>query len=170
MHCCCTRHVCITVFYDASSQKSWGRYLEASPSSREDVGLTWKRLSVNDRVNRMYYDTRSSTARQKRVASKLIGAGQLNTTRLIRTYGRGNCAARYAASRVVNGFDDWFLPSEDEIEKTYTFMQAADTPIDTLKRFRALPLRRFVPEPSAHLADAQPREGDKVRAPKYSGV
>jgi hypothetical protein len=89
---------------------------------------------VNDRVNRMYYDTRSSTARLKRVASKLIGAGQLNTTRIIRTYGRGNYAARYAASLVVNGFDDWFLPSEDELEKMYTFMQVADTPIDPLKR------------------------------------
>ena len=122
------------VFYDAGSKKFWGRYLEASPSTTEAVGLTWKRLSVNDRVNRMYYDTRSSTARRKRVASKLSGAGQLNTTRIIRTYGRGNYAARYAASLVVNGFDDWFLPSEDELEKMYTFMQTADTPIDPLKR------------------------------------
>ncbi len=122
------------VFYDGGTSRFWGRYLEAAPSSTEAVGLPWKRLSVNDRVNRMYYDTRSSTARLKRVASKLIGAGQLNTTRIIRTYGRGNYAARYAASLVVNGYDDWFLPSEDELEKMYTFMQTANTPIDPLKR------------------------------------
>jgi len=122
------------VFYDAGASWSWGRYLEASPSSTEAVGLPWKRLSINDRVNRMYYNTPSGSARLKRVASKLIGAGQLNTTRILRTYGRGNYAARYAANLVVNGYGDWFLPSEDELEKMYTFMQTANTPLDPLKR------------------------------------
>ncbi len=122
------------VFYDGGPNKPWGRYLEASPSSTEAVGLPWKRLSVNDRRNRLYSDTRTGTARIKRVNSKLIGEGQTNTTRIIRTYGRGNYAARYAASLVVNGFDDWFLPSEDELELMYTFMQTANTPIDPLKR------------------------------------
>lgn len=122
------------VFYDGGPNHSWGRYLEASPSSTEAVGLPWKRLSVNDRQRRLYYDSPLATARLKRVASKLIGAGQLNTTRIIRTYGRGNYAARYAALLVVNGYDDWFLPSEDELEKMYTFMQTADTPLDPLKR------------------------------------
>jgi hypothetical protein len=122
------------VFYDGGPNRVWGRYLEASPSSTEAVGLTWKRLSVNDRIRRIYYDTPTGTARLKRVASKLIGAGKLNTTRIIRTYGKGTYAARYAASLVVNGFDDWFLPSEDELEKMHTFMQTANTPIDPLKR------------------------------------
>ena len=122
------------VFYDAGATRSWGRYLEASPSSTEAVGLPWKRLSVNDRVNRMYYNTPLASARLKRVASKLIGAGQLNTTRILRVYGRGAYAARYAANLEVNGYGDWFLPSEDELEKMYTYMQTANTPLDPLKR------------------------------------
>lgn len=122
------------VFYDAGSTKFWGRYLEASPSTTEAVGLPWKRLSVNDRITRIYRDTPTATARLKRVTSKLIGAGQLNTTRIVRTYGKGNYAARYASLLVVNGYDDWFLPSEDELEKMHTFMQTANVPIDPLKR------------------------------------
>jgi hypothetical protein len=68
------------------------------------------------------------------VAGKLIGKGEANTRRAVRVYGKGSYAARYAASLVVNGKDDWFLPSHDELTLMYTVLQTADTPMDPLKR------------------------------------
>jgi hypothetical protein len=122
------------IFFDAGMQRSWGRYLEASPSTTEAVGLPWKRLSVNDRARPMYVNTSRRTAKLARVWAKKIGMGQANTQRILQVYGRGNYAARYAANLVVNGKDDWFLPSQDELTLMYTFMHKAVPPIDPLKQ------------------------------------
>ena len=64
----------------------------------------------------------------------MIGKGEGNTRRAVKAYGRGSYAARYAASLVVNGKDDWFLPSHDELTLMYTVMQTADVQMDPLKR------------------------------------
>lgn len=122
------------VFFDAGSQRSWGRYLEAAPSATEAVGLPWKRLTVNDRSKPMYVNNSRRTAKLARVWAKRIGMGQRNTTRILQVYGRGNYAARYAANLIVNGEDDWFLPSQDELALLYTFMHKAVPPIDPLKQ------------------------------------
>ena len=122
------------VFFDAGSHQGWGRYLEAAPASSEVIGLTWKKMSINDRRRPLYRDGKGSTARAQRVKSKLIGMGHINTSAIVKNYGSGNYAARYADKLVLNGKDDWFLPSEDELEQMYAVMQTADLPIDPLQK------------------------------------
>ena len=113
------------VFYDAGVHKAWGRYLEAAPVSVEGVGLPWKRLSAVDARTPVYRNTKGKLARIKRVGAKAIGKGQINTRAIVRTYGRGRYAARYADSLVLNGYDDWFLPSKDELNVMYSVLSTA---------------------------------------------
>ena len=119
------------VFYDAGRTYSWGRYLEAAPSSAEVSGKPWKKLSVIDRRRPVYRDTSERTARVARILSKRVGMGELNTQTIVSTYRRGNYAARYAFTLVVNGYDDWFLPSADELDLMYNVLQTARTRMDT---------------------------------------
>lgn len=118
------------VFYDAGVSRNWGRYLEASPKAAETSGLPWKRLSANDRRAPLYVDTPRATARLQRTAAKLIGQGEVNTRRIVKRYGTASYAARYAQQLEFNGFDDWFLPSVDELNEMYKFMHANVTAID----------------------------------------
>lgn len=118
------------VFYDAGSSRSWGRYLEAAPKPTETSGLPWKRLAVNDKLKPLYVNLPSLTAQRQRVNAKAIGQGEINTRRIVKNYRVANYAARYAQVLVVNGFDDWFLPSIDELNEMYKFMHANSVPID----------------------------------------
>lgn len=118
------------IFYDAGSHKSWGRYLEAAPEPTDIAALPWKRLSVNDAMRPLYVNTKAATARVQRINAKVIGMGAINTARIRRNYGIANYAARYVSSLSVNGYDDWFLPSEDELFEMYKFMHANVKPID----------------------------------------
>ena len=62
-----------------------------------------------------------------------IGKGKENTEKLVETLGetaykesgtaateKGEYAAKKCADYAENGFDDWYLPSRDELEKMYT--------------------------------------------------
>ncbi|MBK7709967.1 MAG: DUF1566 domain-containing protein [Bacteroidales bacterium] len=60
--------------------------------------------------NYIYYGT-TSTA---------IGSGQTNTSSLVSILGNGFYAAKFCDDLVLNGFDDWFLPSRDELGLMYT--------------------------------------------------
>ncbi len=120
------------VFFDAGMSHQWGRYLEAAPSSTEAVGLPWHPTGTG--VRTVHQTLPWAKQQPARVAGKLIGKGEANTRRAVRVYGPGSYAARYAASLVINGKDDWFLPSHDELTLMYTVLQTADTPMDPLKR------------------------------------
>lgn len=48
-----------------------------------------------------------------------LGSGQQNTSNILATCSTSNIAARICANLEVNGFDDWYLPSYDELEKLY---------------------------------------------------
>lgn len=120
------------VFFDAGRSLVWGRYLEAAPSSTEAVGLRWHPRGT--RVRTVFQALPWEKQQPERIAAKLIGRGEANTRRAVKVYGRGSYAARYAASLVVNGKDDWFLPSHDELTLMYTVMQTADVQMDPLKR------------------------------------
>ena len=119
------------VFFDAGGKKPWGRYLEAAPAISEVHGLPWKKLSVNDRQRPVYRDTAARTARIARVMSKQIGMGSANTKAIVSTYRKGSYAARYAYDLVLNGFDDWFLPSADELDVMFNVLQTSRQPMDT---------------------------------------
>lgn len=49
-----------------------------------------------------------------------IGSGQANTRSLVDRLGNDFYAAKFCDDLVLNGFDDWFLPSRDELALMYT--------------------------------------------------
>ena len=120
------------VFYDAGEHKTWGRYLEASPVDSEGVGLPWKRLAAIDTKRPIYRDVLKVRAQTQRVLSTQIGMGRINTERIVKIYGRGRYAARYADAMVYNGFDDWFLPSKEELNLMYSVLATASPKIGSL--------------------------------------
>ena len=48
-----------------------------------------------------------------------IGTGQTNTTAIVTIQGTGSYAAQLCNDLIVSGYDDWFLPSKDELNKLY---------------------------------------------------
>ncbi len=122
------------VFYDAGSHQTWGRYLEAAPVEAEGVGFPWKRLTAVDAKKPVYRDSKKILARVQRVLAKAIGMGAINTRAIVKAYGRGHYAARYADTLVWNGYDDWFLPSKNELDEMYRVLGSASPVIGSLAR------------------------------------
>lgn len=50
------------------------------------------------------------------VTSTLVGSGKPNTARLVSVLGYGDYPARFCNDLVLNGYDDWFLPSLQEFD------------------------------------------------------
>ena len=122
------------VFYDAGEHKTWGRYLEAAPVETEGVGLPWKRLTAVDTKRPIYRNVLKVKAQTQRVLATQIGMGKINSDRIVKIYGRGRYAARYADALVFNGFDDWFLPSKDELNVLYSVLGTATPGIGSYAR------------------------------------
>lgn len=81
------------VFYDAGSVQPWGQYMEIT-SGPLDLG-SWGCAGT----------TTLST-------SRAFGAGPANTRNLVEN---GCTAARIADDYSINGVNDWFLPSDEEL-------------------------------------------------------
>ena len=73
--------------------------LIAAPSDYPDP-VSWS--NGNDTVR----TTASATA---------VGTGKANTAALVQQLGVGNYAAYVCDQLVLNGYDDWFLPSQEEL-------------------------------------------------------
>jgi len=48
---------------------------------------------------------------------KAIGTGQANTTAIVTAQGAGSYAAKLCDDLVLGGYSDWYLPSQDELNK-----------------------------------------------------
>ncbi|MFZ9697575.1 MAG: hypothetical protein ACO3C5_08080 [Ilumatobacteraceae bacterium] len=116
------------VFYDAGRSMSWGRYLEVSPKEAEKIGWPWRKPGYSPESDRIY-DEKGEPSRIKRVRSKAVGMGWSNTRAIVNEYGRGKYAARAAWDYTANGYDDWFLPSADELELMYNVLYAVEKPL-----------------------------------------
>lgn len=93
------------VFFDKWNNQGGWRYMEAAPVSTEQ-SLTWGAYGTVVR------DT-----------STTIGAGKSNTEAIVKFLnGRGEYgnAAQYCDSLEYGGYDDWFLPSMDELSQMST--------------------------------------------------
>ncbi len=90
------------VFYDKGSYSDGWRYLEAAPSDQSS-GIQWGG----------YGTTVGGT-------STATGTGAANTAAIVARLGTGSSyAARVCAELVLGGYDDWFLPSRDELNQMY---------------------------------------------------
>jgi TolB-like protein len=97
------------IFYDKGRVTSGWRYLEAAPTETEFMAQ-WG-------------------AYQKNVegTSTSIGTGKRNTEIIVnylRSIGESGKAAQLCDSLVAEGFDDWFLPSKDELDLLYKNLKA----------------------------------------------
>jgi hypothetical protein len=86
------------IFYDKGNNNDGWRYLEAAPSDFPD-SIPW--YNVNYVVTG--------------VTATAIGSGMSNTQKIVNILGSGSYAAKLCDDLTLNGFDDWFLPSLDEL-------------------------------------------------------
>jgi hypothetical protein len=89
------------IFYDQGSVINGWRYLEAAPNNIENSSWGCDNLSI-------------STA-----TSLAIGAGLTNTMAIATNCKELNIAAKRCLNYTLNGFDDWFLPSQNEFGQIY---------------------------------------------------
>jgi hypothetical protein len=90
------------VFYDKGNVSDGWRFLEAAPAETEFTAQ-WGGQNV----------TGTSTA---------VGSGKRNTQLIVeqlKTLGESGKAAQVCANLNIGGFNDWFLPSKDELNLMY---------------------------------------------------
>ena len=90
------------IFYDKGSYSDGWRWMEADIS--DITYVVWSNIS------NVLIGTTSTE----------IGTGQDNTTKIINQSGHTNSAAKQCTDLIVNGYNDWYLPSLDEIGLMYS--------------------------------------------------
>jgi hypothetical protein len=84
------------IFYDKGNSAGGWRYLEAAP---DDQGaFAWGYII------------------EVGATSTAIGTGKTNTEAILSAFGGSGYAAAVCDSLVIGGYDDWFLPSKDELQ------------------------------------------------------
>jgi len=67
-----------------------------------------------------------TNCKKTNVTSTALGRGQSNTTRIVSTLGLGNYPAKICDDLVLNGYNDWFLPSLLELDCLCKALSASD--------------------------------------------
>ena len=95
------------IFYDKGNDMGGWRYLEAAPAD----------------IDRKLYAVTEYIGSYKTLMERALGKGKSNTriimAEAINKVGGFGWAAQACDTLVVNGFDDWFLPSRDELHYMY---------------------------------------------------
>ena len=108
------------IFYDNGSVSDGWRYMEAAPATREWSDAVW-----------------GGTGTRVRTTQTRIGTGKANTENIVAKYGQAdpyqdkkNYAAKLCTDLVVTKdyvrYDDWFLPSKDELNLIYLNLSKKD--------------------------------------------
>jgi hypothetical protein len=93
------------IFYDKGAYSEGWRYLEAAPAEREFFNIAW-----------------GSDGTDIQGTQTAVGTGKQNTRLIIDALskkGESGKAAQLCAALNVNGYEDWFLPSKDELNLMY---------------------------------------------------
>lgn len=93
------------IFYDKGSYSGGWRYLEAATSDLI-VGSTYQHEWGG-------YGTSVGGT------SAAVGTGEANTQAIVNKLGAGSYAAKLCYDLTLGGYDDWFLPSKDELNLMY---------------------------------------------------
>ena len=105
------------IFYDDESDGvddlPGDRYLEAAPSD-QGSGVEWGG-----------YGTEIGT-------DTIVGAGEANTNAIAAALGSGTYAAFICYDLSLGGYDDWFLPSKDELDLMFNNLKLAVPPLGGL--------------------------------------
>jgi uncharacterized repeat protein (TIGR02543 family) len=89
------------VFYDKGFYSSGWRYMEVAAND-QSTGIVWSNITA----------TLIGAAAQ----GTAIGTGEANTTAIVTQSGCTSGAAYNCDNLVLGGYDDWFLPSKDEMD------------------------------------------------------
>ena len=65
------------------------------------------------------YGTWGCLDNRVKVTKSAIGTGKANTEAILKVCKDTSSAARLCSDLVLNGYDDWFLPSKDELDTLY---------------------------------------------------
>jgi hypothetical protein len=101
------------VFYDKGSYSAGWRFLEVALVDQSTAIVWWNHI----------FDTSYSFSTGATATS--IGSGKLNTATIVFKQGTGSYAASLCDNLVLGGYDDWFLPSKDELNQMYTNLKTA---------------------------------------------
>jgi TolB-like protein len=100
------------IFYDKGNNSGGWRYLEAAPVNLGPAIFSNERMPSNEYAGRIADNN-----------GRGVGKGKFNTEYIMdfaRTVGGGfNWAARICVEYRLNGFNDWFIPSRDELNYMY---------------------------------------------------
>ncbi len=99
------------VFYDAGKEEPWGRYLEYACSG-------WQQSCDGSPDPEVLFGCGNSYPE----LDETIGLGKPNTERLVEKCGAESAAGVALAHVSPNGLDDWFLPSQWELEELHKYL------------------------------------------------
>jgi hypothetical protein len=100
------------IFFDAGNYARGWRFLEMAP---EDI---YDGLGDNEDIS--WGDTKKYDGLTRRTGTG-IGSGKSNTEKIANYINSNKNAAQLCLNYEVNGYDDWFLPSKDELEYMVSF-------------------------------------------------
>jgi hypothetical protein len=95
------------IVYDAGAQSIGGRYYEIAPESCEKSGYSFSTKGLGA----------AYLSADMRQAGKAIGSGAANSARLLSAL--KSPAVAVVATLKCGGYEDWFLPSKDELNEAF---------------------------------------------------